>query len=249
MPATCDIFIRSYWKDLAWLEHCLAAIARFCRGFREVIVVVPRATRPWLARHPDLGRDLDLRLEFCVDYRDDYLGQQATKLYADTRSDADFICHIDSDCIVSRQLTPEDLVPAGKPVVVTRPYAQLGRHWPWQRPTEQFLGWPVSHDFMQRPPFTFPRSLYAALRAHALAVHGVALDQYVTTRPARGFSEFNALGAYARARCPDDFVWIDDGVDDPGPPPCRWYWSWAGLDEATEAEISALLSHGEGDHP
>src|SRR2546430_1989099 len=108
----CDIFIRSYWKDFAWLELCLAAIAQYCHGFRSVIVVVPRSSQPWLRRFPAL--EDKVQVEFCRDYRDDYLGQQATKLRADTFTDADFICHVDSDCIFCRPTAPADLIEEGK---------------------------------------------------------------------------------------------------------------------------------------
>jgi len=239
---TCDLFIRSYWKDLGWLQLCLAAIERYCGGFRSVIVVVPRSTGPWLRRLPALAAAA--RVELCCDYRDDYLGQQATKLMADTWTEADFICHLDSDCIFCRPTTPEDLIVAGRPRIFMSPCSRLGRHWPWRRPTEDFLGWPVSHSFMQRPPFTFPRWIYGELRAHAAAVHGVDLERYVTCQPPRGFSEFNVLGAFAHARHRDDFVWIEDGGADADPPPCRWYWSWGGLDGGTRREIEALLDLG-----
>jgi len=205
-----------------------------------VILVVPRSSEPWLRRFPALSPGV--RLELCRDYRDDYLGQQATKLDADRLSDADYICHVDADCIFDRATTPEDLVAGGRPRVVMRPYASLGRHWPWRRPTEAFLGWEVTHDFMQRPPFTYPRSIYGEVREHARAVHRMELETYVTTRPPRGFSEFNVLGAYAHARHREQFDWIDSAVEDPGAGPCRWYWSWGGLDPSTRREIGAIVN-------
>lgn len=240
---TYDIFIRSYWKDLAWLKLCLASIARFCTGFRNVIVVVPRSSEPWLRRR--LGRLEGVRLELCPNYTDDYLGQQVTKLSADVHTDADFICHVDSDCIFCTPTEPHDLLLAGKPRIVTRPYALLDRHWPWRGPTEAFLGREVTHDFMQRPPFVFPRWIYEQLREYTVRNHGIDLERYVLSRPARGFSEFNALGAYAYAYHADRFGWVDGSVADPGAPICRWYWSWGGLDAATLHELELLARNGE----
>lgn len=236
---TCDIFIRSYSKDLPWLELCLASIRKFCKGFRRVIVVFPCASRPWLRRIPAFDEGVEVR--FCRDYRDDYLGQQATKLMADSFSDADFICHVDVDFIFFRTVTPEDLIAAGRPRVVMRPYSLQGRHWPWRKPTESFLGWEVTDDFMQHPPFTYPSWLYPELRSHATAIHGMDIETYVTTRPPRGFSEFNALGAFAYAHHKDRFIWVDNSRADPGEPFCRWYWTWGGIDEVVRAEINAAL--------
>src|SRR4051812_367004 len=78
---------------------------RYCSGFQDVVVTIPRGSEPWLRRAclPQVGR-----IEFCRDYRDDYLGQQATKLHAETFTDADFISHVDADCIFVRPASPED---------------------------------------------------------------------------------------------------------------------------------------------
>jgi hypothetical protein len=237
---TCDLFIRSYWKDLEWLRYCLASINRYCHGFSSVIVVVPRSTAPWLRREP---LPAQVRLEFCRDYEVDYLGQQVTKLLADTISDADYICHVDSDCVFFRPTAPEDLIVDGKPRVLMRSYELLGRYYPWQDPTEQFLGCRVLDDFMRQPPFTFPRWLYAELRRHVQATHGTDIERYITGRPPRGFSEFNALGAFAWQHYHEDFVWVDTAVASPVAPHCRWYWSWGGIDPATRREIQDIL-HG-----
>jgi len=235
---TCDLFIRSYWKDLEWLRFCLDSIHRYCHGFRSVIVVLPRSTAPWLRKAP---LPPQVRVEFCRDYQDDYLGQQVTKLLADVFSDADYICHVDSDCVFFRPTSPVDFIVDGKPRVLMQSYELVGRHCPWQQPTEQFLGCRVLDNFMRQQPFTFPRWLYAAMRGHALAMHGTDIESYVTGRPLRGFSEFNALGAFAWQYHHEDFVWVDTAVALPVAPHCRWYWSWGGIDPATREEIQDIL--------
>ena len=237
---TVDLFIRSYWKDFDWLQFCLASIAKYCHGFRAVVLVLPHSTRPWLRRLEVCG---DVRVEICRNYRDDYLGQQATKLLADTFTDADYVCHVDSDCIFHRPTTPHDLMADGRPRMLKRSSAQLGRHYPWRKPTEKFLGWSVADDFMQQQPLLFPRWLYPAVRRHAVATHGLDIETYLESQPPRGFSEYNVLGAFAWARYRDRFAWIDTGGAPPGPAPCRWYWSWGGLDSRTAAEIRQIIGN------
>jgi hypothetical protein len=235
---TCDLFIRSYWKDLEWLRFCLESAHRYCHGFRSVIVVVPRATEPWLKR---AGLQPPGRIEFCQDYCDDYLGQQVSKLLADKFSDADFICHVDSDCVFCRPTAPENLIVDGKPRVLMQSNELLGRHRPWQKPTEAFLGCTVLDDFMRQPPFTYPRWLYECVRKHVSAVHHTDIESYIMRQPPRGFSEFNALGAYAWQYHHDDFSWVDTAVTVPPLPHCRWYWSWGGINRATRQEIQDIL--------
>ena len=234
-----DIFIRSYHKDLNWLSYCLASIDKFCTGFR-VVVVVPKST--WSRAQYLRDSFESIRFEQCDDYRDDYLGQQVTKLHADFFTDADFISHVDSDCIFTRPVSPEDLIGSGKPRILMLPIAKLSRQKPWLGPTEEFLGWKVNYDFMQHPPFSYPRSLYGDLRNYSLEMHGLSLEQYVMARPPRGFSEYNVLGAYAYKWRQDQFNWLDVSLEDPGEHSCRWYWSWGGITPAIFREIKALLS-------
>ncbi len=238
LGASCDIFIRSYWKDLEWLNFCLESIHQYCRGFRSLIVAVPRSTEPWLRRTPLHG---NARIEFCSDYHDDYLGQQATKLLADTFSDADYICHVDSDCVFSRPTSPQDLIVDDKPRVLMQSCELLIGHRPWQKPTEKFLGCRVLDDFMRQPPFTFPRWLYRNLRQHVHAAHHTDIESYIMAQPPRGFSEFNALGAFAWHNYHEHFIWVDTGDSLAETPRCRWYWSWGGIDPATRREIQAIL--------
>jgi hypothetical protein len=234
----CALFIRSYWRDFDWLALSLASVARYCRGFDDIVTVIPRRSEPWLrgAALPRVGR-----IELCRDYRDDYLGQQATKLQADQFTDADLIWHIDSDCIFTRPVSPEDFLVDSKPQITMRPVEQLGRERPWQKPTDAFLGLPVVFDFMCHPPFTFPRWLYARVREHAVTEHGLDIDAYLERQPPRGFSEFNVLGAFAWLRWREHFAWASWHGDDRRSP-CRWYWSWDRVRPETRAGIDEILA-------
>lgn len=234
----CDILVRSYRRDFEWLGYCLESIVARCDGFREAILVLPAADE---ARLPRLRLPAGVRVELCRDYRDDYLGQQATKLYADTYSDADLICHVDADCVFGRRIVPADLLREGRPVVFTRRLSELPRGTPWRRPTEAFLGWQVELDFMQRQPRTFPHWLYGELRAFCRERHGRELEEYVTSRPPRAFSEYNVLAAYALHFHRDAFAWVDATSPGAGLELCRWYWSWGGIDARLRRELDAVV--------
>ncbi|MEV6330533.1 hypothetical protein [Streptomyces sp. NPDC051909] len=219
------------------MRYALAAVEQWCHGFAEVVVVSPRTGSAAVRRA--IGGDV--RLTVCPDYRDDYLGQQVTKLYADEFTDADLICHVDSDVVFDRPVSPADLLDAGRPWIVRRAVALLGRHRPWLTPTEEFLGRPVAYDFMQQPPFTYPRALYPEVRALCLERHGIPLSRYVAGRPPRGFSEFNVLGAHAHTAHRTAFAWYE--ADTPAVPRlCRWYWSRGGLDGALRRELDGIVS-------
>ncbi|MFF8836968.1 hypothetical protein [Streptomyces sp. NPDC015130] len=218
------------------MRYALAAVEKWCHGFADVVVVTPR-TGAAAVRRAVRG---DVRLTVCPDYRDDYLGQQVTKLYADEFTDADLICHLDSDVVFDRPVSPADLLAAGRPWIVRKAVTLLGRHRPWLAPTEEFLGRPVAHDFMQQPPFTYPRGLYAEVRALCRERHGTPLARYVAGRPPRGFSEFNVLGAHAHAAHRTAFTWYDADTAEV-PRLCRWYWSRGGIDAPLRRELDAIV--------
>jgi hypothetical protein len=233
----CDILIRSYARDFDWLRYCLASIARFARGFRRVILVVPESSAAQLAAR-GLSGGVTL---VCPDYDVDYLGQQVTKLSADLFSDAAYICHVDSDCIFDRPLAPPDFFREGKVEIALTGYDRLPRGRTWQAATERALGYSLAHDFMRRQPHVYPRWLYAEVRERIREVHGVPAESYVLAQPPRGFSEFNALGAHAFARHRERFSWTPLEPDAPNQSLCRWYWSWGGLTPPIEREIAAIL--------
>jgi hypothetical protein len=243
---TCDIVIRTYWRDFDWLVFSLRSIERYCRGFRRVIVIVPGSSVPWLRRHPPLPPFVQLRT--CTDFSDDYLGQQVTKLNVDRESDAEFICHVDADCVFTREACPADLIIDGRPRIYVRRVSDLPRHWPWTAPTADFLGEMPTHDFMQCPPFVYPAWLYSKLREWTQRAKGVSLDEWVLSRPPRGFSEFNALGAFAYSCFPDRFIWIradDIGEEERA---CHWFWSRERPDPAVVSNFEGAADAKAGRH-
>ncbi|MFE6286343.1 hypothetical protein [Streptomyces sp. NPDC057877] len=233
------MLIRTYHRDVAWLHYALAAIRKWCRGFTEVVVITPRTGSSAVRRI--VGGDV--RLEVCPDYRDDYLGQQVTKLHADDFTASDLICHVDSDVIFTRPVTPAALLADGHPWIARRSVSDLGRHRPWLASTEAFLGQPVTYDFMQQPPFTYPRWIYPELRALSLRRHGLPIDRYVIRQRPRDFSEFNVLGAHAHATHPTAFTWYE-AASGRTPQLCRWYWSRAGIDAGLRRELDGIV-HGD----
>jgi hypothetical protein len=234
-----DIFIRSYYKDLRWLGWCLKSIEKYAHGFRRTILVVPSSSEPRLS-WSGLGKQITTYV--CDDFPDDYLGQQVTKTHADLYTDADFICHVDSDCLFRRRVTPDDLIPDGRAAIVAASYDVLPDDIGWRRLSERFLGREVEFDFMRRQPFVYPRWIYPELRAYALRTHGVTLSDYIVSRPRRGFSEYNAMGSYAYYYRRDAFAWTLHDCRQRDESLCRWFWSWNGISAETQKEIDAILS-------
>jgi hypothetical protein len=199
------------------------------------VVISPRTGSPAVKRCLPGG----VRHETWADHRNDYLGQQITKLHADAFADADFICHVDSEVIMCRSMTPSALMEEGRPRVVYRRVEEMGRHVPGRAEAAEFLGQRVDYDFMQVPPFTYPVGCTRRFGPTASppprrreALH----RQFVVA----------ALLRVQRARrlCilrhRKGFVW--SGLESVGPRRCRWFWSRGGINAALRRELDALIA-------
>lgn len=232
-----DIFIRTYSGDLKWLAHSLKSIHRFCKGFRDIIIVIPEGQRHLLD-----GFNLTMEKIFTCDiYKDDYLGQQITKVCADYYSDAEYIMFGDSDTLITRELRPEYLFKGGKPIILKTSYEKLGDAVPWKPITERAVGFNVEFEFMRRHPFLYNASTLKLLRSHIKKVHGKEIVDYVIEQPNRGFSEFNAIGAIANKLQPDMYYFQNTETEELPPLYVRQFFSWGGITKEVSAEIDEIL--------
>lgn len=217
---TVDIFIRSYSGDFCWLAYALRALHQRVKGFRQVHIVVPAG------QAEQLKHLTEEKVYECPIYADDYLGQQITKLMADTYSDADYIMHVDSDLIFTKEVTPETFIVDGKPIIYYEPYSVVGME-PWYPIVSEVLGWNPENEFMRRFPFVYPRWIYADLRKYLEERYSNTLENYISSRPYRSFSEFNTMGEFAWTIHHDKFTWRNPHED---PTYVRQFRSWDGID-------------------
>lgn len=197
----CDIFIKTYPPDYPWLKYCVRSIDKFCSRFREVIIIAPDDKCPV----PNYPHRLIVEPE--AEGIDGYLWQGALKATAHHYTDAPYILHVDSDCIFTKQVTPEAFFVDGKPFWLYSPYSKV--EVPWQPITEKFIRHPVENEYMRRMPCLIPRFVHEELEAFCLALHNKKVHDYVMQQPHRAWSEFNALGAIAWDKFRDHFTWIN----------------------------------------
>ena len=88
-----SIFIRTYSKDLVWLDYALRSIHKHAKGFYEIVVCIP-IDQVHLLSHLTAERVVT-----CPVYPNDYIGQQISKLNAHKYCKGDYILFTDSDCI------------------------------------------------------------------------------------------------------------------------------------------------------
>lgn len=237
-----DILIKSCAKDLEWLTFSLRSIAKFCTGFRQVVLLFPEAEKAALT-------PLNLTAEkvfFTRDREDFYLWQQVEKLRAYAYTNAEMITYVDSDVMFTRPCSPYDLVRDRKAVVLYTPYRSLinaagDQATPWQAITEKALKRPVEFEFMRRMPMTLPRVLLMEFEEYMEAMHQRSVEDYVMSQPHHAFSEFNACLAYAYYFRPERCHFVCTEPDPLPEPVAIQRWSWKGITDPERAEMEKIL--------
>ena len=229
---SASIFIKTWEGDLDWLPYCLKSIEKYASGFDVVVVVadnscVSRVSR--IVKSPAI-------LEAVGDWKNGYVQQQWIKLTADKYIDSEYILYVDSDCIFHTPFTPESFMREGTPVLLKTEYGNLGGAEAWREITSNFVGFPVTHEYMRRLPWMYRSdSIYNFRKMYPHT------EKHLRSLETRDFSEFNALGAYIEKYESEKYIisntefWTPDSV-------ATQYWSWGGLTPAIKAEIEKVLA-------
>lgn len=228
---TTDIFIRTYHKDVPWLKYCLRSIVKYCTGFRQVVICIPENQ---VGHLQPMGLTLE-KIVACKDYgKQDYLGQQISKLSVHKYTDAEAVLYVDSDCVFDKPVTPETFLENGKPVIYKTDYSKVGDAICWKVPTEKFIGQSLQYEYMRRLPLFYFTSTIANINQNFSN-----LEADILALP--GFSEFNLIGAYAEINESDKYLFKDTDLHNPVEPVIRQKWSWGGLTDEIRKELNQLL--------
>jgi len=240
-------FIRTYRGDAHWLTFCLRSLRRYAEHvFSEVVVVFPTNDSIFFSTFLH-GYELPLKVfaeEEVVSHG--YEQQMLSKMFADTRTMADFIWHVDSDTILKRQLRYEDLFDGGKPVYFFDKWSGDSERI-WRPITEDMLGRTVEFDFMRRQGLLYPRCIYEQTRKHLERVKGVDFVQYWKTHQFH-VTEYNVLGGYMYYYHRSEISW-QLGGDPKFPNPLIQSWSWGGFHHVIITWYDCIIREGEAKCP
>ncbi len=213
---TCSILIKSFKKDFGWLAYCLKSIHKFASGFSEVVVIIPddcdlSLTAERLVKIHEPGPSAASP----VNHGTGYTYQQVVKMNADKYVTSDFVCHMDSDCVFTKSVTPQDLMVDGKPLWLMTPFAEI-------LPTDKnlvahkesikaFSGVDPEFEYMRRHSQVIPRWAYGCFRDYVQQRHGQNFETWALSQPFRGVTEFNFIGQFLHREFPN-FIHFHDGV-------------------------------------
>ena len=228
-----SIFIRTYHKDLKWLNYCLESIHKNLSGFSEIVICIPTGQETLLSH---LTSE---KVVTCKIYKDDYLGQQISKIQAHQHCKGDYILFVDSDVIFKPNANVLDYFYENKPIILKANYNSVGEAICWKKPTEKLFNEKIEFEYMRFAPQIFHKSTLEMFNESFPDI-----ENYVMSQPYRQFSEFNALGFYAEKMQPDDYSIIDisNGVTEYFPENnAIQKWSWGGISEEIKKELESYL--------
>jgi len=227
MP-NCEIMIVTFRRDFPYLEWCLKSISKFARGFSKLNVLIPNCDRDEMTvllssvvqTHP-------LPFPILISFYEDWpegkgmLMHMRQIMFADEFcKDADFIAHIDADCIFTEPVTPEDYIKDGKPILrfepfdsITKRHGGVGR---WKEATEQCLPFPIPYETMRCHPEVYHFGLYRETRELMERKTGKTVDAYLKEQRneyPQSFCEFCTLGNVAMERFRDHYVLVEQSGD------------------------------------
>ena len=235
-----DILIVSCAKHYPWLKWCLRSVIRFAKGFRLVKILVPREDLSSMATLlGELSTEIGIPVRVAA-YEDwpgkGFLRHEHVIMCADEFTDADFIFHMDSDCLFVEPTTPEDYFVDNKPVLlhasyhwlVTSQQANLGM---WKDAVENAIGGNSTEEFMRRPQAIHYRKTYAKARESIEAHTGKSCAEYIQSCEEafpQTFCEFNTLGEVAWRHFHGDYSWPNQELGEfPKPHKVVQFWSHA----------------------
>ena len=217
-----QIFIVTYHKDLPWLDYCLRSVKRFCTGFAGVTLVVPLVEMSIFKRYYELGLENFQIQGFDEPPGKGMLAHMAIECMADqfVPPSTECVLHLDADTVFNGRTDVSQFFHEGKPIYVWRTYESL--YDPekkvnsdcviWKERTERALGFPTNVYGMCVMPCINSLKLFPEFRAWIKEQHKKPFWDWACSGQnqfPQDWSEYSALGAFAKELMPDLYHWLD----------------------------------------
>lgn len=221
---TTQIFIVTFAPDFQYLKFCLRSLVKFAQGFNGVRILVPTQDRTALeSLVAEVPGTAGLPV-ICLT-GDEWPGQgmlwhMMQILLTDQWCPyADFVLHLDADCVFTEPVTPDYYIKAGdKPILFYESFASLGvKHTEvlrWQEVTRNCLPFDPPYETMRQHPEIYHRTLYEQTRKRIQEKTGESVETYLRKQRneyPQTFCEFVTLGNVAMHDFPAQYNLYDVG--------------------------------------
>lgn len=223
-----EIAIVTFARDFSYLEYCLKSIDKFGRGFEVVTILIPSIDLPLL-----LGLTLkwSIRTPVRIKTMDEWPGAGFLHhMYMVMTTDewrsgsTPHMAHIDSDCVFTEPVTPDDYMRNGKPILRYEEFSSLcarhPAHGEWEKATKMCLPYHPSYETMRAHPAVYHVSTYARARERMREKTNECVDTYIRRQKnsyPQTFCEFVTLGNVAMYDQPYLYTPLRQNGDCPDP--------------------------------
>jgi len=213
----------TFSRDYEWMKYSLDSFKKYATGFSGVTIVVPTwDVEKFLPYEKYSTNDCPVLIKNFLEYPSKgFVHHLAMKCYADVFSpEADFIIHLDPDCLFHEPVKPSDYIDGNRAVIVAEPYDVVEKYFPgrfhWRSVTEDALKFNCEYETMCCHPAIYTKSTYGELRSYIESVHLTPFMDFVlkqkNTFP-QGFGEHNTLGSFAIKYLPEEYKIVDCGPE------------------------------------
>jgi hypothetical protein len=224
------IFIRTYKRDVAWLDYCLQSIQKNLKGWDEIVVCIPEGQE----HHLRFAKDV--RIVTSPVFPNDYVGQQVSKLLCHHYIKGDMVLIVDSDLIFLPGASVQDYLENGKPRILT---------CKWSVPPDKIaIKWrPIIGKLLgKEPPCSFMKGhgarLFLKSTLQSFSAHFPNIEAYARKQPRKEFSEFQFLGFFLYLNEPQNYHLLEL-TESPMPQyHTRQFWNVDGITKLTVDELA-----------
>jgi hypothetical protein len=230
-----SLLMVTFRKDLEFTVYAMRSVEKFATGFFDKIVVVPELD---VAVFKAPAQKYGWRV-VGFDERPGcgMLHHMVKILEADLICDgADYVLHMDADCLFTAPVTPADYLKDDKPIVLRQRYEEFrnsSSRYSWKTCVRNATGIDPEWETMCRHPSVYRTDLYPVVR-DMITQHTVQdWAEYIlgcrNVYP-QTFAEFPTLGAVAIHCHADKYAWCDVSHDLIPESKMTAYWSHGGLE-------------------
>ena len=219
-----SLLIRSYDKDLEWLDYSIKSMRQNLTGISEKVLVIPEDTD----YHSDFF-DIIYRVKELHTFG--YIAQQLDKLRAYEFVSNKYVLHSDSDCVYYKPFDANQMLIDGKILLYRTNYHLLRNTQAkcWQAITKNIIGYKPHYEYMRAFPIMHFADIGKDIFDQALA--------YSQTINDTKFSEFNAIGGHIERTNNLNYILTEDL---PPNNAAKQYWSWGGITDDISKEMQVL---------
>jgi hypothetical protein len=246
-----SIFIKTFPKDHVWLQYLLPSIEKYANGFKDVIIVSDAGTEIPPAYLSSIKK-IPVRTHYIpvptptseypkIENEVGYLWQQYIKLNWFKLCDSDSVMVLDSDEMLCKPLTPDQLKHDGKWIWTYRSWNEAEDAQFWKQSTDFILGKNTPHEAMCVTGFVLTKPATINLLNYICETHSISNFWELVTKKRMGkFSEYNIYGSFIHMiNHPEYYYNIKKDI--PLHNSIIKKWSWGGITQEIHKNAMAHL--------